>query len=258
MRNTRIATALLTLLVLAAAPLPLSAGQEETFDKAFSMEGISRISVENVNGKVDAFAWDKPLVKVRAMKSASGGNAEETLRLTEIRVRKVGDELRIETINPNRHKLFGFFDFGGSRARVDYELYFPATAEARLQTCNGHVQASGFGAAVSADAVNGSIEVLDVRGPVKATTVNGSLRIAFKGPLRHTQLETVNGSVEVAFDRTSSIRYDLETINGRIEGDIQLAVEGKHGPKEARGTYNGGTETLRCETVNGSIRLKTN
>jgi DUF4097 and DUF4098 domain-containing protein YvlB len=258
MRNRPALRGLLAAVLTVAAAGALSAGQEEVFDKAFSMESVNRLSIENVNGKVEAFAWDKPMLRVRATKSASGGNAEENLRLTEIRIRKVGDEMRIETINPNRHKLFGIFDWGGSNVRVDYELYFPANAEARLQTCNGHVTASGFGAAVAADAVNGSIELKDIRGPVKATTVNGSLRIAFRGPLRRTQLETVNGSVEVAFDRASSIRYDLETVNGRIEGDIELAVEGKHGPKEARGSYNGGTETLKCETVNGSIRLKTN
>ena len=253
MRKTLLAVCLL----VATAPI-LRAGQEEIFEKSYSMDGIARISVENVNGRVDAVAWDKPYFKVRAVKTATGGRADETLRLTEIRVRKAGDELRVETINPNRHKLFGILDFGGNHARVDYEVFLPGTAEARLQTCNGQVHASGLGAAVSADAVNGSIEVKDVFGPVKATTVNGSLRIAFRGPLRKTQLETVNGSVEVAFDRSSSIRYDLETVNGRIEGDIELAVEGRHGPKEARGSYNGGTETLRCETVNGSIRLKTN
>lgn len=252
----RKAFASLCLLAFAAV---LTAGEpQEIFEKSFSMEGISRISVENVNGKVEATAWEKPFIRVHATKVASGARADETLRLTEIRVRKSGDELRIETINPNRHKLFGILDFGGSHAKVDYEIFLPATAEARLQTCNGHVQASGFGGAVSADAVNGSIEVTDVHGPVKATTVNGSLRIAFRGPLRQTHLETVNGSVDVAFDKASSIRYDLETVNGRIEGDIELAVEGKHGPKEARGSYNGGGETLRCETVNGSIRLKTN
>ena len=44
-------------------------------------------------------------------------------------------------------------------------------------------------------------------------------------------------------------------MNGRIEGDFALAVEGKFGPKEARGKLNGGGEALRCETVNGTIRL---
>ena len=254
MRKTLVALCLL----LAAGSFALAAGPQDVFEKAFSMEGVTRVSVENVNGKIDAVAWDKPYVRVRATKTASGGNAEETLRLTEIRVRKAGDELRVETVNPNRHKLFGILDFGGHNARVDYEIALPANVEARLQTCNGHVQATGMGAAVSADAVNGSIEVSDVFGPVKATTVNGSLRIAFRGPLKQTHLETVNGSVDVAFARASSIRYNLETVNGRIEGNIDLAVEGKHGPKEARGSYNGGSETLRCETVNGSIRLKTN
>jgi DUF4097 and DUF4098 domain-containing protein YvlB len=96
-----------------------------------------------------------------------------------------------------------------------------------------------------------------MEGPVKATTVNGSLRVAFKGNLKKSRLETVNGSVDVSFDKKSSVRYDLETVNGRIEGDFDISVEGKFGPKEARGSYNGGSETLRVETVNGSIRLKT-
>jgi len=242
-------------LLLAAVAL---AGQEEVFEKAFSMEGVSRVSVENVNGRVEALAWDKPYLKVRAVKTASGGNAEETLRLTEIRVRKTGDQIRVETVNPGRHRLFGFLDFGSRNARVDYEVWIPASAEARLETCNGAVRAEGFTGSLTCDSVNGAIEIRNMNGPVKATTVNGSLRVSFKDALKKAHLETVNGSVEVAFDRNSSIRYDLSTVNGRIEGNFELAVEGKHGPKEARGAYNGGSETLQCETVNGSIRLKTN
>ncbi len=235
----------------------LSAAQEEVFEKAFSMEGVSRVSVQNVNGRIEAIAWDRPYLRVRAVKTAGGGEAEETLHLTEIRVRKIGDEIRIETVNPRRHKLFGFLDFGWHNARVEYELHFPAATAARLETTNGQVQASGFDSSLACDVVNGSIELTGCGGPVRAATVNGGLRIAFRGPLKKSQLETVNGSVEVAFDRASSVRYDLQTVNGRIEGDIDLSVEGKHGPKEARGSYNGGSESLHCETVNGSIRLKT-
>lgn len=237
---------------------PLLAGQEEVFEKAFSMEGVSRVSVENVNGRIEAVVWEKPYLKVRAVKTASGSSAEETLRQTEIRVRKVGEEIRIETINPSRHKLFGFLDFGSHHARVDYEIQVPNGSEVRLETCNGGVQTNGIGGALSCDAVNGSIEVREADGPVRASTVNGSLRVGFRNALKKSHLETVNGSVEVAFDRASSIRYDLETVNGRIEGDIDIPVQGKHGPKEARGSYNGGSETLHCETVNGSILLKTN
>jgi hypothetical protein len=248
--------ALLGLLLLSFAAAA-TAG-EEVFEKAYSMEGASKVSVENVNGKIEAYAWDRPYLKVRAVKSARGPRAEETLRLTEIRVRKIGDEIRLETVNPRRRRLFGFLDLGSRNAHVDYVLHIPTLTQARLETCNGKVLAIGMGSAIACDAVNGSIEIRDVFGPVRASTVNGSVRIVFRGQLRDSRVETVNGSVDVAFARASSIRYDLETVNGRIEGDFALAVEGRYGPKEARGDYNGGAEPLRCETVNGSIRLKTN
>ena len=119
MRKTLLVVALLAVASVAFAG-------EDVFDKAFSMEGISRVSVENVNGKIEAYAWDRPYLKVRAVKTASGGRSDETLRLTEIRVRKVGDEIRLETVNPRRRRLFGFLDFGWRNAHVDYEIHIPA------------------------------------------------------------------------------------------------------------------------------------
>jgi hypothetical protein len=248
----------LALLMLTLA-WPLAAGsREEVFEKAYSMEGVSKVNVENVNGSIEATAWEKPYFKVRAVKRATGSRAEETLRLTEIRIRKVGDEIRLETVNPKRRRLFGFLDFGGSNAHVDYVLQIPGQTSVHLETCNGRVTANGFAGNLSGDAVNGSIELADIEGPTSASTVNGSVRLAFKGPLKKSRIETVNGSIDVAFQKASSVKYDLETVNGRIEGDFEMAVEGKYGPKQARGSYNGGAEPLHCETVNGTIRLKTN
>src|SRR5215470_14814121 len=148
----------------------LAASQEEVFEKAFSMEGVSRISVENVNGRIEASTWEKPYLKVRAVKKATGTRAEETLAQTEIRVRKVGDEIRLETINPRRHHLFGFLDFGWHNPRVDYEVHFPPGTTVRLETTNGQVLGTGFEGPVSCDVVNGSIELTGVGGPVKAAT----------------------------------------------------------------------------------------
>lgn len=250
--------ALIALLLLTLARPILASNQEEVFDKAYSMEGIVKISVENVNGHIEASAWDKPFFKVHAVKRAEGGRAEETLRLTEIRVKKIGSEIRVETVNPKRRRIFGFLDFGGSNAHVDYQLQIPARTEVHFETCNGKLTATGFTGPLSGDAVNGSIELANIEGPATASTVNGSVRLAFHGPLKRSRIETVNGSIDVAFEKASSVRYDLATVNGRIEGDFDLAVEGKFGPKQARGNYNGGAEMLHCETVNGTIRLKTN
>jgi DUF4097 and DUF4098 domain-containing protein YvlB len=249
---------LFALLLLALAAPALAGDREEVFEKAYSMEGIAKVSIENVNGHIEATAWDRPYFKVRAVKKARGGRSEETLRLTEIRVRKIDDEIRVETVNPRRRRLFGFLDFGGGNAHVDYELKIPARAAVRFETCNGRVVAAGFAGTLSGDAVNGSIELTDQDGPASASTVNGSVRLSFRGPLKKSRLETVNGSIDVAFDKISSVAYNLATVNGHIEGGgVNLLVEGKFGPKEARGSYNGGAEALDCETVNGTIRLRT-
>ncbi len=45
----------LALLLLLPAPLAV-AGEDEVFEKAFSLEGVSRISVQNVNGQIEASA----------------------------------------------------------------------------------------------------------------------------------------------------------------------------------------------------------
>ena len=55
------------------------------------------------------------------------------------------DEIRLETVNPRRRRLFGFLDFGWQNAHVDYELHLPTLTHARLETCNGKVLATGFG-----------------------------------------------------------------------------------------------------------------
>ena len=51
---------------------------EEIYEKAFSMEGVSRVSVENFNGRVEATTWDRPYLKVQATKKATGGRAAGT------------------------------------------------------------------------------------------------------------------------------------------------------------------------------------
>jgi Toastrack DUF4097 len=226
---------------------------EEKYEKAFSLEGVREVAVQNINGAVEVRAWDRPYVRVTAVKTAS---REETLRRTEIRARQVGDVIKIETISPRRHHLFFFFDFGDKVARVHYELLMPPTTECRAETVNGPVEIDAIRAPVRAETVNGHATISGAASSVRAETVNGSIEVSFGSALKATDLHTVNGAIEVTFPRTSSIDFRLQTVNGGIHADdVDLTVTGKFGPKEGRGSFNGGAETLSAETVNGSIRL---
>jgi putative adhesin len=252
--------AAVALALLGPAP-PLRADENdpsiERFEKAYELDGIEKVRVQNVNGPVKVSGWEKPYLRVSAVKKAKGGRKAETLRDTEIRISKRGSEIDIETILPKRGRLFGIFDWGGDRgAEVSYELLLPPGVGVDVETVNGRVIAEKRSGSLSLNTVNGSVRVENQTGPLKVNTVNGSVEVAFTGQFRPSNLETVNGSVTVSCAKDSSIRYELQTVNGRIESEFaDLAVKGKWGPKEARGEINGGRERLAVETVNGEVRL---
>ncbi len=257
-RRAALAAAVASLLTLPAPLLGAPADvATERFEKTYEMEGVQRVRLQNVNGPVRVSTWDRPHLQVEAVKKAKGSRAEQNLRDTQIRILKQGSSINVETILPKQEKLFGFLSFGESRgAEVSYEIRLPAATTVEIETVNGRIVAEGRSGSLSLNTVNGSVRVDSQDAPLHVNTVNGSVDVAFRGPLHASDLETVNGSVSVACSRESSIRYQFSTVNGRIRSDFAgLTVEGKWGPKEARGTFNGGRDRLAVETVNGEVRL---
>jgi hypothetical protein len=250
--------AALSLLALALAG-PAQAGQvrEERFEKTYDGAGIDRLRLQNVNGPVRVGTWEKPHLRVTAVKKAKGSRAETVLAETVIRVTKQGSTIDVETILPRPARSWGLFSWGGrSGAVVAYELLLPASLVVDVETVNGRVAAEGRLGALTLNTVNGSVRVEAQGGPLRVNTVNGSVEVAFDGPLQATALETVNGSVTVSCPADSSFRFDLQTVNGRIRSDFpEVTVEGKWGPKEARGTVADGKVRLAVETVNGEVRI---
>ncbi len=243
--------------VTVALPVQASEPATEKLEKSFLLTGISRIRLQNINGPVRVTTWEKETLGLEAVKKARGSRAGQDLRDTEIRVERRGDTISIETILPRRGRFLGLFSFGDPRgAEVSYEIHVPPAIALDIETVNGKIIAERRTGAVSLNTVNGSVKVEAQDAPLHVNTVNGSVDVAFVGLLKAADLETVNGSVAVACSSRSSIRYQLQTVNGRIRSDFEgLAVEGKWGPREARGALNGGRDRLSVETVNGDIRL---
>lgn len=230
---------------------------EEKFEKTYDGAGIDRLRLQNVNGPVRVATWEKAHLRVSAVKRARGSRAEETLQETKIRVTKHGSTLDVETILPRPARSWGIFSWGNQAgAEVAYELLLPAGLVVDIETVNGRVTADGRLGSLTLSTVNGSVRVEAHDGPLKVNTVNGSVEVAFAGPLQTAELETVNGSVTVACARESSFRFDLQTVNGKIRSDFsEVSVEGKWGPKEARGAVADGKGRLAVETVNGEVRI---
>ena len=241
----------LVLGVAFAALASAARADSEKFEKAYSLEGVSRVRLENINGSVELRTWDRNYIRVSAVKSGTSW----AMSNTNIRITQPGPEIRIETVAVRSQHLFSFL-FGGHRvARVEYELLAPAGTPVRLETVNGAVRVEGRSAEVRAETVNGSLDLREIRGPVHGETVNGRITLACEGDAEETHLETVNGSIEASFPAASSIRYRLSSINGRLEaGDRESRGHG-FGGKKLEGEFNGGRAMVHAETVNGGIRI---
>ena len=230
---------------------------EEKFEKTYDGTGIEQLRLQNVNGPVRVGTWDREHIRVSAVKKAKGPRAEEVLAETTIRVTKQGSTLDIETVMPRPTRTWGLFSWGNREgASVSYELTLPAGLAAEIETVNGKVSAERRRGPLTLNTVNGSVRVEGHAAALNVNTVNGSVEVAWDGPLDSADLETVNGSVTVSCARESSFRYDLQTVNGKIRSDFpDVQVEGKWGPKEARGTVAEGKGRLTVETVNGEVRI---
>jgi DUF4097 and DUF4098 domain-containing protein YvlB len=104
--------------------------------------------------------------------------------------------------------------------------------------------------------VNGSVEVT-AAGLVEARTVNGGItarmgRADWTGEL---DFHTVNGSITVYLPEGVNTEIEAQTVNGDIESDWPVMVQGRFGPRRVRGTIGNGGRSLDLQTVNGSIRL---
>jgi len=252
MRSTSTSPRKLFLALAVAAAASAAWADSDTFEKAYSLEGVNRVRVENVNGSVELKTWERNYIRVTAVKSGTAWALENTV----VRVTQPGSEIRIQTISLHSPHLFSFL-FGGHRlAKVEYELLAPAGTPMSIETVNGGVRVEGRRAELRAETVNGNVDLREIKGgPVRAETVNGRITLACESEAEDTRLETVNGSIEASFPAASSIRYRLSSINGRLEAGDREAQGHTFGGRKLEGEFNGGRALVHAETVNGGIRI---
>lgn len=144
-----------------------------------------------------------------------------------------------------------------SDASANITIQVPRGVHVSAGTVNGGVDVSGVSGEIKASTVNGGVSVATSGGPVSATTVNGSVRAEIGTATREAmRFRTVNGSVEISLPGATSADLDISTVNGAINTEFPVTITGRWGPRSARGTINGGGETISISTVNGSVRLR--
>lgn len=206
------------------------------------------ISVDaGTNGGVSVEAWDREEILVQAKVVAqadSYGEASDLASRVEI---ETADLIRATGPNGGRNRSWW----------VSFRLRVPRASNLDLEANNGGISVEGVVGDIAFETTNGGIGLEDVGGYVHGETTNGGVKVELSGSSWEgsgLDVETTNGGVKMLVPDSYNARLETGTVNGGIEVDFPVTVEGKIGRRLSVDLGAGG-QTLRVMTTNGGVRI---
>lgn len=202
-----------------------------------------------VNGGVSVEAWNRDVVSVRAKVWASAPSVARAEALAdEVRLSVRGGRLSADGPDSGRQESWG----------VSWEVMVPRDTDLDLETHNGGIDIEGVDGRISFRALNGGVSLIDVAGDVEGRTTNGGLDVELSGTRwdgAGLDVQTTNGGVTVRVPTNYSAQLETGTVNGGIELDFPVTVQGRLG-RRLDVTLGEGGPTVRAVTTNGGVKLE--
>lgn len=250
------------LLACAAVAVAPAAARAQDFDWNGRVDRGDAVEIKNINGGIRASLASGDRVVVTAVKKDNGRGDPADVR---IEVVEHDGGVTLCAVYPDsggeknecRPGDAGRLSSRDNDVSVDFTVQVPAGVTFLAHSVNGGIEAGDLRSDVTAETVNGGVKV-STSGVARASTVNGSIeasmgRADWSGDL---EFETVNGGITVRLPEGAGARVKASTVNGGMETDFPLTVQGRFGTRKIEGTIGDGGRNLSLETVNGSIRLK--
>jgi DUF4097 and DUF4098 domain-containing protein YvlB len=200
------------------------------------------------NGGIHVVSWDGDQVEVTARVSArapSAERAEEIARAVEVGV----EDGRIQADGPRTERRESW--------SVSYELRVPRNTDLDLATVNGGIDVSGVSGDIAFRATNGGVSLVDLAGDVHGRTTNGGLHVELAGERwdgSGMDVQTTNGGITMRVPGDYSAELVARTLNGGIDVDFPVTVQGRIG-RQVEATLGNGGPTIRAVTTNGGVHI---
>jgi hypothetical protein len=232
----------------------LSAQATDQWQKTYTLAAGGRVTVLNINGKIDVEPSTGNTVEIRAEKIAKGASeqaAREALTRIEILEQASEGDIRIETRVPKT----GLFGQGGLEVR--YFVKVPAGTALHVRTINGGLNLANLSGALRAETTNGGIDGRGLSGSLDGGTTNGGIDVQMdKVAEGGVKLETTNGGIDLRIPKDTPATVTARLANGRIDvSTIEIQARGEITRRRLDGTMNGGGAPITLETTNGGISI---
>lgn len=203
----------------------------EEVQKTLPAAGVTELRLQSVAGTVSVRAWEKPQIRIDAVKTAPDADG---LKALHVNVDQTGGSVEVSTKYDS--------GFGISRGGVNYTIMLPAAVNLQVENTAGTVEIAGMSGNVSADAKAGTIEATMARASgdqnidLAATTGTVTLRIPRHSDATVTARSTV-GTVDSDFPSVTSTRTNVIGSGGS-------------------GKIGSGSATINLTTTTGTIELR--
>ena len=107
------------------------------------------------------------------------------------------------------------------------------------------------------ETTNGGISIQNLAGDVKGRTTNGGLSVELTGKMWKgdgLDLRSTNGGIDLAIPAKYSAELETGTVNGGIEVDFPITVQGRIG-RSLKATLGDGGPRVRVKTTNGGVHI---
>ena len=202
------------------------------------------------NGGAVVHGWDRNEIQVVAVVHAQDETESDARDLARsVTVLTSGGDVRAD--GPRRT---------GRRQSwsVDYEIWVPRRTDLRLSANNGGLSVDGVDARMDLETTNGGLTLTDVDGDVRGSTTNGGVTVQLAGDRWRgpgLDLRTTNGGVHLLFPSDYSARLETGTVNGGMDINFPITVQGNIGRRLTTQLGNGGA-TIRAITTNGGVTIR--
>ena len=202
------------------------------------------------NGSINVTGENRRDVQVRATVHAWGRDQAEAERIASaVNVRSDG-VIRAE--GPSSEDRGGW--------SVSYEVLAPREIDLTLNTRNGSIAVADVRGKLELQAQNGGLRIEGVAGNVRGRTTNGGVDARLTGDTWEGEgldLQTTNGGVRLRVPDDYSARLETGTVNGGIDVDFPVTVQGRIGRQFSTTLCDGGP-LVRAATTNGQVRVTRN
>jgi hypothetical protein len=197
--------------------------------------------------KVDGSQRADILVRARVLATA---RTEEQARAIAARVQVTATADHVSADGPRGLS-------NGDSWQVTYIVSVPTGTPLSLRTTNGGINIEGVGSRVEFATVNGGVKLARMSGDVEGKTSNGGVDVDLDGATWQgtgLKVQTTNGGVRVKIPENYSAHLETGTVNGTMNIDFPVTVQGRLG-RSFSSDLGGGGPTLRITTSNGGVTI---